>query len=237
MKWIIAGLASLFAVSGFAAPTASDYYKISTVKTELLQSGPSTQQELMDLNPGNCGGALKAQGDQVIFDLSIGAVSVIVDQVINVGKKIWDIVQAGKPVMNMQFDVATALPQGTQCWIQLENWKTPISQVYRVSATNGYGFNVVTFDYRVLYIYGGSYKGQGNYIGYATTQPANVSVAWGFTLNAKGSVPVVMNAGTAAAPVGAMQLNMNYTISTAIGTTEQTQAYYINGLGDFKILN
>jgi hypothetical protein len=236
MKWILAGIISAATVSGFAE-TKSDYYRIAEVKTELLQSGPVTDRELSDLKQIGCGTTTGVTKDRGLLDITPGMVGVVLDQVINIGKKVWDIVQAGKPVLNLQFDVATALPQGSQCWVELENWKAPVSQIYRVTAVNTYGFNVVNFDYRVLYIYGGSYKGQGNYIGYATMQPVNVSVAWGFNLNAKGNVPVVMNAGSSADPVGAMQLNMNYSISTVVSTTTQSQAYYINGLGDFKIMN
>src|SRR4051812_46731541 len=43
----------------------------------------------------------------------------IIDKIINMGKKVWAIVEAGKPVVDVKVDVANALPEGLKSWQQL----------------------------------------------------------------------------------------------------------------------
>lgn len=160
----------------------------------------------------------------------------IVDQVINIGKKIFSIIKAGQPVMNLKTDVATALPAGAGCWLDLQGWQVPQSRVYEMAFVNGFGASVVKMTYRVLWLPGGTVDGVGQYIGYATMTPVDVSVSWGFSLNAQVSVPTVFNMGTRQAPVAGMQMDMQYRIETPFKVTEQGQAYFVSGNGQFQQL-
>ena len=153
------------------------------------------------------------------------------NQIINIGKQIWDIVQAGKPVVNVQTDKASALPKGISDWTQLESWQAPISKTYEVSLQNVYGMNVVTFEYRVIYVVGGSYKGKGQFIGYATIEPASIDVMWGYTLNATSKVASVFNRGTSRSPIGAMQIDINYQVSSVMTNFQQTDSFSLAGDG------
>jgi hypothetical protein len=164
-------------------------------------------------------------------------VEMTIDQIINIGKKVWAIVELGRPVVNVKTDVATALPKGAVDWLSLDSWQAPESRTYSVTYLNAYGTRVVEFTYRVLYIYGGSVNGQGKYIGYATLVPVELNVQWGFKFNAEANVPSVFNVGTRAEPVGGMQLNMKYHVDTVMSHVEQSQAYFIDGKGTFKKLN
>jgi hypothetical protein len=161
---------------------------------------------------------------------------VIVDKIINIGKKIWAIVDAGRPVVNIKVDTANALPAGIACWDQLEGWKAPTSKLYQVAYENGFGVEVVTFNFRVSFISGGSYKGQGQYLTLASVQPALVDVSWGFRFDAVATVPMVFNQGTKVNPVAGMQLAMNWKVSTPIQETQQAENFFINGTGDFRKL-
>lgn len=168
----------------------------------------------------------------------VAEVSSTLDQIINLGKKVWDLVQAGKPVVKLNSDVATALPAGSKCWLDLQGWSAPQSKAFTVSYKNLYGIEVVRLSYRVIWVYGGSVDGQGNYIGYAAIDPAEVNVAWGFNVDAHSSVPAVYNMGTKQAPVAGMNLKMDYTITPILGIKhiQASQAYFINGLGEFRVL-
>jgi hypothetical protein len=166
----------------------------------------------------------------------LNTVEMVVDKIINIGKKIWNIVQAGKPVSNIKTDVATALPMGAKCWTDLGNWQMPQSKVYQASFVNGWGSEVVKISYRVLWLPGGQVNGVGNYIGYATITPVNVEVSWGFTLNATVSIPTVFNMGSKTAPVGGMQMTMQYRVESALTTIDQAQAFFVDGRGNFKML-
>ena len=163
-------------------------------------------------------------------------VEMIVDQVINIGKKIFSIVQAGKPVINVQTDVATALPMGARCWTDLQQWQMPQSELYKMAFINGWGSEVVTMSYRVLWLPGGTVDGVGQYIGYATMTPETIQVSWGFGLHANVSIPTVFNMGTRAAPLAGMQMTMGYRIESPLTVVDQAQAFFVNGKGEFKQL-
>ncbi|MBX3019060.1 MAG: hypothetical protein KF767_14325 [Bdellovibrionaceae bacterium] len=231
-------------MTAFADTNSDRYFEISEVVTKevpknLLKDAGSLTVVPDGVALGSCqqnGYPLEAGMD---FNpiAALDATDVIVDKVINIGKKIWEIVQAGKPVLNIKTDVATALPQGARCWLDLQTWQMPESKIYSVAFKNGFGMEVVKFNYRVLWLPGGSVDGVGKFIGYAAMIPNDVSVSWGFGLNAQASVPTVFNMGTRAEPIGGMQLSMIYRIETPIQTTEQSQAYFVSGNGEYKQLD
>jgi hypothetical protein len=214
-------------VSLFAQESSNQkFFMIQNIQTEEVASETLNLRPVMQAN-SNCA-SLHPMGGP------LDEVEMALDKIINMGKKIWAIVEAGKPVLNFKSDVATALPKGATCWTDLAGWQAPISKTYRITASNYFGMDVVNFQYRIIYVYGGNVDGVGQYLGYATMQPVDVTVAWGFEFNANGNVPVVFNTGTKSAPVAAMQMNMLYTIGSPLTANVQSQAYFITGKGDFK---
>lgn len=167
----------------------------------------------------------------------LNALEMVVDKIINIGKKIWDIVQAGKPVVNIKTDIATALPLGARCWADLQGWQMPETRVYEVGFKNGFGMEVVKMSYRVMWLPGGTVDGVGQYIGYASMAPVDIKVQWGFSLNANVSIPTVFNMGSKEAPIGGMQMNMGYRVESPITTIDQGQAFFVDGRGQFKKLD
>jgi len=171
---------------------------------------------------------------------SLDAFDFALDKVINIGKKIWTIVEAGAPVIDISTDVATALPQSNNgqpvCWTQFEKWQAPQSRVFGVVAKNYLGMEVVRLKYRVLFIAGGQIDGKGHYIGYATVQPSEIKVAWAYNLKVEVKAPVVFNVGTAQDPVAGMNLEIIYTVKAGLPTLMESKVYYITGLGQFEEL-
>ena len=164
----------------------------------------------------------------------IDAAGVIIDQIMNLGRKVWNIIALGKPVTNINFDVANALPKGVTCWRDLQNWSAPQSKVYAIQYKNGFGMNVIDFAFRVTFVPGGNYKGQGKYIANATVQPAHLTVQWGFNFDAAAEVPLVFNQGTSEDPIAALQLNIHWKTNTVVTHAEQTETFYLNGAGVFQ---
>lgn len=166
----------------------------------------------------------------------LAIIEIFVDRIINIGKKIWAVVEAGRPRVNLKTDVAHALPKGLFCWTDLNGWQMPKSKTYAVKYTNGFGASVVDFSFRVVYTHGGSYKGAGSFITNAAVMPVKVNVAWGYTFNANAEVPIVFNRGTAEDPLAGMQLNINWNVQTAVKYSEQTEMFAIGGDGAFQQL-
>lgn len=233
-NFFLAALLTVTATAAFSAETNTQdqrYYEISSVKVTPLSS-MEAKLYFQDLNtmadPGLSLGEVSSQLD---------VANVILDQIINMGKKVWNVIELGRPVANVTSMVATALPKGVEMWNQLEQWQAPRSQSFRVTFQNGFGVNVVDYVYRVVYVAGGSVAGKGKYIGYATIEPGLVQVAWGFTFNSNVTVPTVFNMGTSDSPVGAMNLNVQWSVDTVLKHIQTSESYFINALGEMKKLD
>ncbi len=176
------------------------------------------------------------------FDLTpIGSrldqVDLIVDKIINIGQKIWNIIEKGRPIANYSSSKATALPANTTRWDQLESWRAPRSKVVSVAYKNAYGFEVVRFTYRIVLLYGGSVKGIGKYIGYATVEPLKITTAYMYSFNAKTEVTAVYNMGTSPNPLAGMILNINWTVETVLKKSTTTHTFTLDGLGNIAPVN
>lgn len=160
----------------------------------------------------------------------IDVIDVWVDKIINLGKKIFAVIDKGRPVVNIKTDVANALPAGVRCWTDLAGWNIPASKVFHVTYKNVYGVSVVDYSYRITYTAGGNLNGIGKYLTNVTVQPANVSVAWGFNLDAKAVIASVFNVGEDRRnPIAAMQMDIEWTVKTPLQHNQMTRTYYIDG--------
>lgn len=163
------------------------------------------------------------------------AAEVVVDKIINIGTKIWNVIEKGRPVANYSAQKATALPQNVRRWDQLQNWQRPTSRVQSVVYKNLYGIEVVRFTYRVISLYGGDVSGIGRYIGYATVEPLEMTVAFMYSFSAGAKVDAVYNMGSSANPVAGMLLNVNWTISTILKSSTESHSFALDGRGNIVL--
>ncbi len=168
---------------------------------------------------------------------ALNVVEVVVDQIINIGKKIFAVIDAGRPVVNIKLDTANALPAGVTCWSDLSGWSMPKSKVYNVVYENGLGMSVVDFTYRVIFTSGGSVDGTGKYITNATFLPANLSVAWGFKFDAKGAIPSVFNMGSRQTPVAGMQMNLEWKVTSPVAHEQAVESFHVSGMNELVHLD
>ncbi|MFH2202052.1 MAG: hypothetical protein ABIJ96_02955 [Elusimicrobiota bacterium] len=159
---------------------------------------------------------------------------VFIDKIINTMKKIWDIIEENKPVVDIQTTYANAIPQGITHWSQLNQWRKPEGTIYGFYAKNLYGVEVIRVKYQVLRTYGGSYKGKGKYLTAVTVVPLAVDVAWGYDFAMSCKAPSVANRGTAEDPLASMLLNLDWKIATAVKESRGTSIYYLQGDGEFQ---
>lgn len=181
--------------------------------------------------------SLPNAGDGINIGDSLNEANLVLDQIINLGKKIWDVIAANKPVVNFQTDSANALPQGATGWENLQGWQVPASRLYHYTYENAFGMDVVDFKFRVLYSFGGNVSGKGHYLANVTVVPADLSVAWGYSFNAQATVPSVLNAGTSVDPVGAVQMLVSWKIDTIIKHEQTTESFDVRGDGKFTDLS
>lgn len=245
LKFFLVVLALGFVTLNSQASTADDkYYEISSptvtdVTDQYPQVDVTTQPGLAeDCNSVGKKVYPRTSHDPADKDFNpTNEIEAIVDHVLNVGKKLWDVVLAGKPAVNVKLQTANALPEGLQCWVDLQGWKVPQTKVYRVTYKNGFGMDVVDYAFRVSFTAGGNAGGVGKYITNATMMTANLNVAWGFTFNATAEVPSVYNMGTVKNPVAAMQMVMKWSVDTPVKHIESSETFFMNGENQLIHLN
>jgi hypothetical protein len=222
-------LVSAVVLSGAKSSAAVDekYFQIDKVEIkEVVQPSLMLRTEALcdsSVKPDLKGGPIRPNFDGINLD-----------QIINLGQKIWTIVEKNQPVVNLKVQRAEAMPAGINSWMDLECWQVPESRIYRAVYKNFYGMTVVNLAFRVNYTYGGRLYGQGRYLSQVTVLPAELDVAWGFKLDGEVRVANITNAGTKDFPVGGIQLDVNWVIKTPIKYSESTETFYVRGDGLFK---
>lgn len=202
-----------------------NYFKFKTMKvTEIADKLPSDYMQIYQAE--DCSQQNNLKLNQVS---SFTEVSVLIDQIVNLGQKIWPLVEQGKPVVSYKIHSANALPKGLNCWNELTNWNIPNSKLFRVQYENYLGMTVVDFAYRVSFISGGQYKGQGKYIALAQVAPAEINVSWGFNLDALAEAPQVFNHGTQENPVSGLLLTIKWKVVTPLDYNENIKMYHVTG--------
>ena len=207
-----------------------EYLTIRNVKTTI-------EPDAMDLMTSNSSAAGPRVSDTGDIASGLDEANVELDQIINMGTKIWKIIEANKPVVNLNFVAASALPKGVTDWQDMQGWQAPMSQIVHMTYTNGFNMNVVDFAYRIIFTYGGSVNGKGKYITQMQVMPANLSVAWGYTFEASADANTITNAGTSANPVAALQALVSWRVKTVIKDMQSTNSYYMRGDGLFQELS
>jgi hypothetical protein len=157
-----------------------------------------------------------------------------IDRIINIGKKIWDIIEKNKPVVDLKNDYASAVPEGIKHWTQLERWNPPKTTLYRLAAKNAYGVETVGVTFAVIRTWGGSYKGKGKFLHGVTVEPLKVDVLWGYTLNMNATIPSTVNVGTSEDPIAAMTVKLGWVIKTVIKESQGSGVYFVRGDGRFS---
>ena len=165
-----------------------------------------------------------------------GDATVILDAIINNGRKMWKIIVDNKPVVDVRTQYATALPEGVKGWASMSGWQPPKGVICALTAKNVYGVTVLNVRYQVLRTYGGSYKGKGKYLTAVTVEPLLVEVAWGYKYTMEASVPdtSIVNVGTTENPLAAMMAQLSWRIQTAVKDSQVKDLYLLQGDGALR---
>jgi len=168
-----------------------------------------------------------------------GQVIGTIDQIVNLGQKIFNIIAQNKPVVNITVNYASAMPQGITNWTQLAGWQAPVAKTYELTANNNGDEQIADVTYQVVFNYGGSYNGHGKYLSSVSVQPLTVNAGWGHTFNFACQVPdsSIANAGTTDDPIAAMQLMLNWTDKTVLSEKDGTTVFYVRGDGVLENLS
>lgn len=171
----------------------------------------------------------------------LGEVIAVVDTLIALGKKIWPIIEAGRPVITNKLIPATSiLPhvEGENPTLNsMNNWSVPKVKSYRVSFKNGWGSEVVGFTYTLFWQYNGDFKGTGKYVTNLKVQASEIYMSWGFNFDATSELIGIANVGSQAEPVASGILQVAYTVKGLMNEVRSAQSFYVDGAGNFQVLN
>jgi hypothetical protein len=165
-----------------------------------------------------------------------GKIVDLIDKIIAVGKKVWDIVAAGKPVVQTDMDLVIRVLPRTEldgaAFYEMENWGIPKFKDYEVVFKNAFGKSVVSFTYTVLYQAGGTFEGTGKYLTGVNVTATNVYVAWGFNFNAKSALVGISNHGSKGNPEAGATLQVKYTVENVLNHISATETVHVMGRGE-----
>jgi len=159
----------------------------------------------------------------------IGEAAVVIDQVINLGKKIWTIVEKGKPVLEAKYSYANALPKGVRSSIELDQFSPLQARSFRVYGKNGFGMTVYDVTYTLVHRYGGTYDGRGRYLDNVAVLPQSVNVLWGYKLNLDVTNVSTVNIGTKSDPVAGITMELTLKVSTVMKASEERAVFDFHG--------
>ena len=172
---------------------------------------------------------------------TLGEIAIAIDKLIAIGKKVWAIIEKNKPVVSTDFAQAiSVIPQvdgqndPMTTFTMMSNWSIPRAKTYRVVYKNGFGMNVIQFDYTVMFQYGGQFDGKGNYLTGVTVFAGNIAVSWGFSFSAKSSLVNISNRGSMIDPVAGATLKIDYKSDTVVRSISSSQRFHVTGLGEIS---
>jgi len=160
----------------------------------------------------------------------------VVDTLIAVGKKIYEVVDAGRPVVNAKFNKVSVLPRTedgslVSPFYDMSGWSAPVHKKYRVVFKNLYGAEVISFTYGVTMQFGGQYNEAGAYILGANIYPDSLNVLWGWNFDASVDTVSIANTSSQANPVASLQLRLNGKVASPLVENRFSHVFHLTGEG------
>lgn len=160
-----------------------------------------------------------------------------IGQIITLGEKVWDFVVNNKATADYKTLKANVVPSGVTSWTQLRWQKDKVTaKVYRVEFTNILGGSGGSFDYRISFIYGGSYQGKGKFIGQIAVAPTNINLHTDRSLTFRAELLDALNFGTEEDPVAGAQLQITWSTPTTTRYQMKSAEYFLYGDGEVQDL-
>jgi len=176
-------------------------------------------------NPTYLEGAERLQFENPIVahdDISI-------DDLIAVGKKVWEIIKEGQPVVDYQNDWAGAVPKGVD-WMDLEGFQDMSYGPFAWTFKNVLGSTNVNFKWHFSYACKGSYNGHGAFLLNVGTAIEEIYAAWGYTVNVNATVDSnPTNYGTKVDPIAGLAVEVTMDVKSVIQSFTERCRVSIHG--------
>ncbi len=163
------------------------------------------------------------------------------EELIAVGKAVWQVVKDNKAVVNALFRPSVhVLPISDEenIFFKMSNWSIPKFKKYKVIYQNLLGMDVVRFSFLVKAQHGGQYNGKGQYLADVSIVPTQIDVLWGYTFNALTEVVYISNRGTMDEPIAGITLSLKHSAEfLALNHFSNAMQFHISGNGEILLLD
>jgi hypothetical protein len=152
------------------------------------------------------------------------------------GESVYNLVKKGKPTNTTDYTPISVVPKDPATKeivspFELEGFSIPVQKTYVAIVRNGFGIEVVRFEYQLVYSYGGSYEGKGKYLTGIVIVPKNVETSFGWDFNATMKFNGMMNHGTKASPIAGALIAIKYQMNSWAAAFERNDSLHITGAG------
>lgn len=169
---------------------------------------------------------------------NLGSIIVSLDKLIALGTKVYDIVKAGRPVLDLSFAKPISILPNEElpnnAFNFMTDWQGPKGKTYKVEYVNLLGATVISFNYTVYFQYGGKFDGKGAYLTGLTVKASRVSVGWGFEFNAVSELETITNLGSKEDPVAGATMRISYKASSLFSEIQSSESFFVNGKGELS---
>jgi len=152
-----------------------------------------------------------------------------IDDLIAIGKKVWEIIKEGQPVVDYKNDWAGAVPKGVD-WMDLEGFKDMSYGPFGWTFKNTFGTTNVDFKWHFAYACKGSYNGHGAFLLNVGTGIEEIYAAWGYTVNVNATVDSnPTNYGTKVDPIAGLAVEVTMEVKTVLQSFTERCRVSIHG--------
>ena len=140
------------------------------------------------------------------------------DRIVNLGTKVWSLIQQNKATSDFMTASANAIPMGLTAWDQTGGWRAAGGKNYQLPILDSKGKSVYNWDARVSFEFGGNVDGKGAFLRNVTVQASDVQVSWAHNFNAKVTIPdsSISNYGDKDSPDAQMEVEIDYSYDTSV---------------------
>ena len=146
-----------------------------------------------------------------------------------IGQVVYQLVKENEPMANADTERLSVLPIDENQWDQMEGWTGPHVRTFNLRAKNGFGMNVVNFQYQVILYANGKHNDKGKYLANLQIVPQFVDVSWGFKFDSLVEVGDVMNMGTTEDPIVGMHMQIQYKIHSMMKHSQGIDSFFVKG--------
>jgi hypothetical protein len=238
LKALLMTTCLLSAGSVLAAVSAEeiDFFTISKVETKEITKDVFNQETSKTLSVDNYYNDFNNPVDPID---RAGKVIQVARDLVALGEDIYKLIDHGRPHITTKYAPISVVPKVNGQPVDVmdtEKW-APVPRVKKYSITyfNRFNVAVVTFKFKVMWAYGGSYDGKGAYISGAQIVP-EADVLWGFDFSATMKLGGIQNNGTRTNPLAAATLLIEHNVSNILRSTTKVTTILIDGKGRNKQL-